>query len=460
AVTILPANTTTGVGSSTSSSTWGQNVTFTATVTASAPGGGTPTGPVTFYDGSAILGAGTLQVVNGIDQAAFSTTSLNVGGHTITAVYGGDVNYNGSTSGSVAEIVGKATPQVTWANPADIIYGTPLSATQLDAAADVAGAFIYTPATGTVLNAGANHVLSVSFTPGDTADYTTTTKTVIINVTPATLTASAVNFSATAGAPFSGSVATISNTWSFLATTYSATITWGDGSTSAGVVTGSGSTLTITGSHTYADPVNEAVSVKISNPNTTTATVSDTAKVTSLGQGVTSGLTKSKGFWGNSNGQALIKSFNGGSTATALSSWLATYFSNLYGAGAGANNLTGKTNAQVAAFFLTEASLSNPALEAQVLTTALNVYATTSSLGGTAGQAYGFSVSATGLGARSFNVGKDGAAFGVANNTTLNVFELLEAVNKYAVNGVLYNGNTMLRNESSDLFNSLNNAGL
>src|SRR5205807_478867 len=101
--------------------------------------------------------------------------------------------------------------------------------------------------------------------------------------------------------------------------------------------------------------------------------------------------------------------------------------SNLYGAGAGSSNLTGQTNAQVAAYYLSLFSQSGPKLEAQVLATALNVYATTLSLGGTAAGAYGFKVTAAGLGADSFNVGSNGQAFGVANNTTLNVYQLLKA---------------------------------
>jgi hypothetical protein len=95
----------------------------------------------------------------------------------------------------------------------------------------------------------------------------------------------------------------------------------------------------------------------------------------------------------------------------------------------------------------------------QVLATALNVYATTLSLGGTAAQSYGFLVSAEGLGAVSFNVRQAGAAFGVANGTNLNVYELLQRVNQRAVNGVLYNGNAPLRGLCEDLFERLNRAG-
>ena len=52
---------------------------------------------------------------------------------------------------------------ITWANPADITYGTALSATQLNATADVAGTFAYMPVAGTVLNAGPGQALKVDF---------------------------------------------------------------------------------------------------------------------------------------------------------------------------------------------------------------------------------------------------------------------------------------------------------
>jgi titin len=89
------ADTTTSLTSSQNLSTYGQPVTFTATVTAVAPGGGTPTGTVTFKDGTTVLGTGTL---NSSGQATFTTSSLFIGVHSITATYNGDANYNGSTS--------------------------------------------------------------------------------------------------------------------------------------------------------------------------------------------------------------------------------------------------------------------------------------------------------------------------------------------------------------------------
>src|SRR5262249_29164695 len=80
----------------------------------------------------------------------------------------------------------KATPIITWAPPADITYGTALSATQLNATANTPGTFVYAPAAGEVLTAGANRILSVTFTPTDAANFTTATKTVTINVLKAT----------------------------------------------------------------------------------------------------------------------------------------------------------------------------------------------------------------------------------------------------------------------------------
>ncbi len=67
-------------------------------------------------------------------------------------------------------VVLKATPSITWVAPAEITSGTPLSATQLNATANVPGTFVYTPAAGTMLSPG-NQDLQVTFTPTDSADY-------------------------------------------------------------------------------------------------------------------------------------------------------------------------------------------------------------------------------------------------------------------------------------------------
>jgi hypothetical protein len=84
---------------------------------------------------------------------------------------------------SVVLHVSQATSTVTWPAPAAIAYGTPLSGTQLDATANVAGTFVYSPAADAVLTAG-THTLSVTFTPTDHTDYTKASATVKLVVNP------------------------------------------------------------------------------------------------------------------------------------------------------------------------------------------------------------------------------------------------------------------------------------
>jgi uncharacterized protein DUF4082/Big-like domain-containing protein/PASTA domain-containing protein/G8 domain-containing protein len=90
--------------------------------------------------------------------------------------------YNTATA-SVAIGVLKATPLITWPTPADIVSGTLLGATQLNAVANVPGSFVYTPVSGTALGVGAGQQLSTSFTPTSTANYNSASKMVLINVT-------------------------------------------------------------------------------------------------------------------------------------------------------------------------------------------------------------------------------------------------------------------------------------
>jgi hypothetical protein len=88
-------------------------------------------------------------------------------------------------TGLTANIL-KATPIITWAYPADIVAGTPLSTTQLNATVNIPGNITYTPPAGTVLNVGNQQDLNADFTPSDAINYTNATRTVRINVLPAT----------------------------------------------------------------------------------------------------------------------------------------------------------------------------------------------------------------------------------------------------------------------------------
>ena len=108
----LPTTSTT-IATSGTPSTYGDNVTFTATVTRGA-GTNTPSGTVTFMEGATTLGTGTLSGGGASPTATFSTTALAVGTHSnITAVYGGDSNFQGSTSTSITQVVNTLAITVT-----------------------------------------------------------------------------------------------------------------------------------------------------------------------------------------------------------------------------------------------------------------------------------------------------------------------------------------------------------
>jgi hypothetical protein len=180
---------------------------------------------------------------------------------------------------------------------------------------------------------------------------------------------------------------------------------------------------------------------------------------------VQSGQTATIAFWHNQKGQNLILALNGGSSSTQLGNWLAATLPNMYGASAGSNNLVGKSNAFIAALFQTDFQQKDK-LDAQVLATALSVYVTNATLDpldptthANAATQHGFTVSGDGVGTATVNVGSDAAAFGVANNTTLRVMDLLFATDAQAVDGVLYNGNVTKRTEANNVYSALNKIG-
>jgi MinD-like ATPase involved in chromosome partitioning or flagellar assembly/ActR/RegA family two-component response regulator len=89
-----------------------------------------------------------------------------------------------SQQASVSIVVAKATPVLSWPTPAKIIYGAALDDAQLNASASVPGSLNYSSAPGEVLPPGM-HTLSVTFTPADSANYTTAKATVSLLVSKA-----------------------------------------------------------------------------------------------------------------------------------------------------------------------------------------------------------------------------------------------------------------------------------
>jgi hypothetical protein len=170
------------------------------------------------------------------------------------------------------------------------------------------------------------------------------------------------------------------------------------------------------------------------------------------------------GFWRNRNGKAVLCSFG-----SDLGTWLATNFSNLFGLSTDpSGNLAGKTGAQIYAIYSSLPNngngLNNTYLQAFAV--ALGIYADTTSLGGATlvsnglAAKYGFTVSAPGGIAATFDVGSNGAAFGVANGTSLSVTQILTIVaNNYSPSTGFFNGNKSLGTDLNSVLNGINQAG-
>jgi hypothetical protein len=149
-----------------------------STITWSAPA------PITYGTPlSAIQLNTTANVPGTFAYAPPAGTVLTAGTQTLSVIFTPtDATDYTTASATVQLVVNRATPTITWANPASIPYGTPLSSTQLNATANAPGTFLYTPPAGTILPAG-TQTLSVVFTPNDTVDYTTAREQVTILVT-------------------------------------------------------------------------------------------------------------------------------------------------------------------------------------------------------------------------------------------------------------------------------------
>ena len=190
-------STTTGVTSSLNPSTYGQSVTFTATV--SDTSGGVPTGSVEFYDGSTDLGPGS--ALSGSGNSATSTftiSTLTAGTHSsITAVYTPTGNFVGS-SGSLSQTVNTAALTIT-ANSTSKTYGNTLTfaGTEFTDSGLVNGD---TVSSVTLTSAGARRTATVAGSPypiipsaavgSGLSNYTITYVNGTLTVTPKTLTAS------------------------------------------------------------------------------------------------------------------------------------------------------------------------------------------------------------------------------------------------------------------------------
>jgi hypothetical protein len=316
--TVNKANTSATVLGSPSPSSATELVTFTANVNSAAAG--TIGGSVDFYDGATKLNAVSVPLAAG--SAAYSTAALSVGGHSITAHYLGDSNYNLSTSSAATQNVNLAvttTSLTALPNPAIVTQAVTLTAT---IASGISGTI-----TGTVdfydgatklndtpvaITAGSaafqpaslalgNHSFTAQYS-GD-AVYAGSTSTAVSHdvnhaVTTTTLNATPnpssfgvnVTFTATVGSNFAG---TISGTVDFYdgATKLNDTpvaLTAGAASfqTAALAIASHSMTAQYSGDSTYATSTSDAVSLNVA-PAVTTTTLSALPAATTLGDSVT-----------------------------------------------------------------------------------------------------------------------------------------------------------------------------
>jgi hypothetical protein len=157
--------TTTSLSSSSNPSTYGNPVTFTATVSPS-----TATGTVTFIDGSNAIGTGTLSS----GTATYAISSLSVGSNSITASYGGDSNDAASTSSTLTQTVSQDTSSTSVAsnlNPSS--FGSPVTFTATVTPSTATGTVTFYDLGGTValgnpvtLNSGMATLTIATLPPG------------------------------------------------------------------------------------------------------------------------------------------------------------------------------------------------------------------------------------------------------------------------------------------------------
>ena len=276
-------------------------------------------------------------------------------------------------------------------------------------------------------------------------------------VTDSTLTAISTSDTWTATASSGSSVTTASGSGNI-----SDTVTMLPGGTVTFIVT-----ATIHPASGSTTPVVNTASVTLPNGDTTPTdnTSTDTIKVSSSQQ-VGPGEFATIGFWHNNNGQAVINSFNNGPTDTKLGNWLASNFPMLFGASNPytSTSLAGKTNAQVATIY---ANLWTPSgvtknTYVQAFAVALGAYADTIGLGfNSTAMKYGFKPVPGGGLSLTYNIGSNGAAFGVPNNTTLTVSQILTIVNNNfnPSTGLFYGGNQTLTSEANNVLDGINSTG-
>jgi hypothetical protein len=170
AITVTPtqALTSTALTTTPNPSSIGSAVTFTATVTATSPGAGTPTGTVSFMNETANppTTIGTSNLSNG--SATYTDSALPLGTTSIEAVYSGDTNFDTSTSTAVSQSVLLGTTTSVASSASSIVYGQTVTLTATIAPSGSSSGAI----TGTVnFTSGGNAIGTANVEPGPGSTY-------------------------------------------------------------------------------------------------------------------------------------------------------------------------------------------------------------------------------------------------------------------------------------------------
>jgi hypothetical protein len=416
-VTITPATPAINTSQQPASATVGSSIADKATITGLVNASSTDTVTFNLYNNPNGTGTALFTDTETVTLGSGGTATATSKGYTATATgtdywvatFNGDSNNNSVTSGTALE-------------PVTITPNTPSINTSQQPASATVGSSIADKATVTGL---------VNASSGDTVTFNLYSSATVQN-------SSTLLFTDTETVTLSGGTAT---------------------------ATSKGYTATATGTDYWVATFN-------GDSNNTSVNSSATAEPVTITPGtpVAAGEFATIGFWHNKNGQAVINSFNGSSTATQLGNWLATNFPNLFGApnpytsaalaSFGATSFAGLTNAQVATVY---EDLWNPSgvtknTYVQAFAVALGVYADTPGLGFNATAAgFGFIPVPGGGSSLLFNVGSNGAAFGVPDGTSLTVMTILNDANAAfdATLGTFFNGNSNQQTLTSDLNNVL-----
>jgi alpha-L-arabinofuranosidase len=341
------ANTTTSLTATPTTVTSGQNVSLQATV-AATNGSATPTGNVTFYDGSTSLG--TTALSNG--QVSLNVSTLSTGTHSLTAAYAGTSTDNASTSTPVSVTVNTSTPTAvatttTLQAPSSVTVGQSVTLT-----AKVSPASGSTPTgtvnfmigqlvlgSGTLSGGTASYTGTVALTPGQyavvasyagsTTDNASTSAATNVTVNAAAAIATTTTLQAPASVTQGQSITLTAKVSPASGSTPTGSVTFTLGSTTLGTAQLNGGTATYTGTVNSAAGQYAAVATYAGNSSDSASTsASDSVTVTQAVAATTTTISASNTKI--TNGQKVtvniaVKAASGATPTGSVSLYIGSY---------------------------------------------------------------------------------------------------------------------------------------